>query len=195
MAVFYFPGHNCVLIHIPKTGGASIRNGFFQGAYEGPAQGEIPEEWAHCYKFAFVRNPFDRLISAWKMFTDGMENTKWKYPADAKPNISLENFLDIVRDESIPYDGLRTTFERKIRHHTLPLTHPFHCLDQADFIGRFESLNSDFLEVCKKLGAEGELPHMNRTQHSSYQDYFDRNTIKITQTIYQDDLTRFGYSF
>ncbi len=195
MAAFHFPEHNCVLIHIPKTGGTSIRNGFFQGAYEGPAQGKIPEEWAHCYKFAFVRNPFDRLISAWKMFADGMENTKWKFPTDAIPNITLLEFLDIVRDESIPYDGIRTTFERKIRHHTLPLVHPFHCLDRADFVGRFETFDADFSNICQKIGASGELPHWNKTEHIGYQNYYSNHTKQIIEEHYHDDLVQFGYSF
>ncbi len=184
-----------MLIHIPKTGGASIRRGFFKGEYEGPFQGEIPEKWENCFKFAFVRNPYDRLISAWKMFTSGMENTVWEFPENADPNISLRSFLDIVRDDSIPYNGGPPLTERKIRHHTLPLVHPFHCLDQADFIGRFETLNEDFAKILNKINVKGELPHWNKTTRGSYQDYYDEETKQIAEEHYGEDLEKFGYSF
>ena len=126
MAAFLFPKAKCVLIHIPKNAGTSIRRGFFDGEYEGPVQGSIPEEWMQYFRFAFVRNPYDRLISAWKMFTKGMEESVWKYPEDGNPNLTLEHFLEIAMDESIPFDfPKRDKFEVKLRHHAIPQTHPF----------------------------------------------------------------------
>ena len=41
------------------------------------------------------------------MFTKGMANTKWEFPEDAKTDLSLMEFLEIARDESIPFDGAR----------------------------------------------------------------------------------------
>ena len=77
MAIFLIREPRCVFIHIPKTGGASIRHGVFKGNVDGPKQGFIPENWKSLYKFAFVRNPYDRVISAWKMFSEGMEQSVW----------------------------------------------------------------------------------------------------------------------
>ena len=156
----------------------------------------IPEEWQQYFKFTFVRNPYDRLISCWRMFTRGMENSKWQYPEDGNPELTLEQFLNIAMDDSIPFDGpTRDTFEIKLRHHALPQTHPFYCLDKADYVGRFENLNADFKIICDKLGLEGELPHWNRTSRDSYQQYFDDNTRRITEEFYAQDIEQLGYEF
>lgn len=196
MSNFLFKKYRCVLIHIPKTGGASIRNGFFKGEYEGPALGMIPEEWEPCFKFCFVRNPFDRLVSAWKMFTSGMSNTKWEFPGDAKPETGLRQFMDIVMDESIPYDSKkRERWDVKIRHHAIPQTHPFNCLHLADFVGRFENLRADFKKICDRLGIEGELPHWNKTDHESYQKYFDAETRSLAEQYFAEDLKVLDYQF
>ena len=185
-----------MLIHIPKTGGTSIRNGVFDGDYEGPVQGEVPLAWREHFAFCFVRNPFDRLISAWKMFTHGMQKSNWVYPSDGNPKLNLRQFLDIVIDESVPYNGQRTTFEEKIRHHTLPLTHPFHCIEHADFVGRFETLEKDFQVVCSELGINGPLPHWNQTiPTDDYREFYDPQTLKIAREYYADDLKQFGYTF
>lgn len=199
MTAFYFPSADCVFIHIPKTGGASIRHGFFKSQYEGPVQGEVPQAWQHCFKFAFVRNPFDRLISAWKMFTTGMENSRWQYPEDGNPNLSLRQFLEIAMDDSIPFDTapeeVGKSFEIKLRHHALPQTHPFYCLEHATFTGRFESMKEDFQKVCKRLNLDGDLPHMNKTDRDDYRQYFDETTKAMASRFYEKDIRQLNYSF
>lgn len=194
MAVFLIPDPKAVFIHIPKTGGTSIRNGFFEGNVQGPKQGLVPDEWQEYFKFAFVRNPYDRLISAWRMFHSGMDQTHWQHPSD-RQGISLPEFLDVVGDESIPFAGRRETTESKIRHHAIPQTHPFNCLEYADFVGRYENLQSDFEQVCLKLGIEPRrLPHWNRTdREASYMECFESETLARANELYQVDFELLGY--
>ena len=71
MSNFLIHNPGCIFIHIPKTAGTSIRMGFFKEEFEGPAFGEIPAHWPSYFSFAFVRNPYDRVIRAWKMFARG----------------------------------------------------------------------------------------------------------------------------
>ena len=194
MAVFLIKNPQAVFIHIPKTGGTSIRRGFFESNVEGPTHGSITPEWEELFKFAFVRNPYDRIVSAWKMFASGIQDSDWKHPND-EAGIDLKRFLQIVMDESIPYDGRRTTTPRKIRHHAIPQTHPFNCLQHADFVGRFETLDKDFQIVCERLGISSEgLPHWNRTQRSTnFMQYFDDDTLAIVNSYFADDFERLGY--
>lgn len=196
MSNFYFAEPECVFIHIPKTAGSSIRLGLLGGKYLGPAQGEIPPEWQHCFKFAFVRNPYDRLISAWRMFTVGMQRTHWEQPDDLDRTMTLKKFLAIVTDESIPFNTpIRTRTDVKIRHHTIPQTHPFNCLEHANFVGRFESLRDDLAVLCEKLDTPFDLPHLNQSDRKHYQDYFDDETMQIASDFYRQDLDLLGYKF
>ena len=197
MAAFLILEPRCVFLHVPKTGGSSIRLGFFENNVEGPQQGSIPEQWQDLFTFTFVRHPLDRLVSAWQMFAGGMENSVWEWPEEHR-DISLGSFLDIARDDSIPFDGRRETSERKIRHHALPQTHEFHCLEQADFVGKFESLNEDFKTVLKRLDFETSksLPHWNKTnRESDFLKYFSAEELKSAVEFYREDFEQLGYAF
>lgn len=163
MSNFLLCDPDCVLIHIPKTGGTSIRKGVWD-TVRGPRFGHIPEDWQGHFRFAFVRDPLERFLSAYRMFTTGtLDEPDWSLPRDARP-LTLEAFFAITRDESIVFDERRQTFEEKIRHHTIPQTHPFNCLRQADFIGRFETLEADFARIAAHVGQTAPLPHMHRTE-------------------------------
>lgn len=191
MSNFLLNSPRCVFIHIPKTAGTSIRQGFFRKNYQGPVFGSIPPEWQDEFSFAFVRNPYDRLISGWKMFTRGTEQLKEQFP-----NISLKDFLDIVMDENIIYDERRKTYEERIRHHMIPQTHPFNCLHLAKFVGRVENLNEDFRNICEIIGVDYKpLEKMHYSKRRNYSEYFDRETIKLTEAYYAEDLNNLKYQF
>ena len=195
MAAFLILEPRCVFLHVPKTGGASIRRDFFKNRYEGPVQGAIPEEWSELFKFGFVRDPFDRLISAWQMFANGMDNTVWEHPGEECRGISLREFMKIVMDESVPFDGRRLSIGRKIRHHAMPQTHPFYCIDQADFVGRFERLEEDFQTVLDRLGIPRQsLGHMNQSnRQKKTMEYFDPETWQLAVDFYAQDFAELGY--
>ncbi len=94
MGNFLLKKPECVFIHIPKTAGTSIRKGVWGSNYEGPVFGAIPEEWAGLFRFAFVRHPLQRFVSAYNMFTKGAFGDKgWRMPDDAR-DINLREFLD-----------------------------------------------------------------------------------------------------
>ena len=83
MSNFLLKNPDAVLIHIPKTGGTSIRKGAWGRRVRGPRFGTIPEAWRHHFKFAFVREPLDRFLSAYRMFTEGPRgDPDWALPAE-----------------------------------------------------------------------------------------------------------------
>ena len=66
---------------------------------------------------------------------------------------------------------------------------------EIDFIGRFETIDEDFKELCKELDAHLELPHLNKTKHAPYQEYYDEETKRIVADHFAEDIEKFGYSF
>lgn len=132
MSRFLLRDPDCVLIHIPKAGGSTIRKGIWNSNYEGLLFGKVPEDWKPYFKFAFVRRPLERLVSAWADFTQ-LRNCGG----------TIDDFIGIVLDDSIIYDERRSSKVEQVRHHTLPQTHPFNTLGAADFVGRYENYISD----------------------------------------------------
>ena len=196
MGAFLIKDPKCIFIHIPKTGGASIRHGIFGSNYQGPVFEEIPREWEDLFSFTFVRNPYDRMISAWKMFSTGMINSVWSFNNEPPlMGIDFVEFLKLATDESIEYSS-RRTMESRLRHHTLPQTHPYHCFQHAKFVGRFESLAEDFEYISKIIGLTNySLEHWNRTSRKPYQAYYDEKSFDLVSKHYKGDIERFGYTF
>lgn len=114
--------NSMVFIHIPKTGGTTIRRSLCP-AVDGPVFGYIPNEWLLRHKITIIRHPLQRLVSAYYDF---------KYNRGS--NLTIRKFLDIVLNDSLPY-----TIKNPIRHHTIPQTHPYNCLFYANRILRYEN--------------------------------------------------------
>ena len=184
MSSFLLKDPDCVFVHIPKTGGSSIRYGVWKANYDGPYFNTLPSEWLSYFKFAFVRHPLDRLISAWGDFT---QIRKFKG--------SFDDFVDIVLDELIIYDERRSNMRERIRHHTIPQTHPFNRLADAEFVGRYERYADDLLLVRRHLGAPlGPLPHERRTSHLDWSHYMSASTVKRMVSFYEQDFVSLGYA-
>lgn len=206
MSVFYIPKYNCNFIHIPKTAGQSIRNIFFQKKYYGPYE-TVHKEHKKKFTFTFVRNPYTRFISAYT-YINKYFNTIY----------DLNDFVDIVINENIKFGfSKRTrTLENKmtfIRHHTLPQSHPYYYISGADFIGKFENLNTDFKIVCNRLDVPFSiLPKTNKSQYkidiidkiynywypenkeiNFISKFISKENLSILNTYYHSDFEKFDY--
>jgi len=193
MSNFLLKDPECVFIHIPKTAGTSIRKGVWKSNYEGPVFGYIPKEWEDLFSFAFIRHPLQRLVSAYNMFTIGTKgDSQWRFPEDAR-ELNWESFLDIVTDENIIYDERRKTFDEKIRHHTIPQTHPFNCLDKAKFIGKQETFDEDFETITKKLKINIKAPKIHTTNSQPWYKVMDKISIDRAIEYYKEDFEQLDY--
>jgi hypothetical protein len=65
----------------------------------------------------------------------------------------------------------------------------------VDFIGRFENLADDFAYVCNYLNLQATMPFLNKSQHRSYQSYYNDNTRDLIAEHCQKDIALFGYEF
>ena len=132
------------------------------------------------FKFSFVRNPYDRLVSEY--IFDKKWNKKTK-------NMAFKEFLIYLAEQ------LKS---QHIFAHYRPQT-DFIYYDSnellVDFVGRFENLIYDWEQVRKKSNADlPELPHINKGDHLHYMEYFDVDTIAMTNELYAVDFKQLGYS-
>jgi hypothetical protein len=134
------------------------------------------------FHFAFVRNPWDRLVSCWQ---DKVLARDYFALGPGRPEIRrLPEFLEYVArldlDKCDPH----------LRRQTALID-----LDRVDFIGRFERFEDDFATVCRRLGIPETFGHHNPTDHEEYSVYYDDGTAETVGRLYEPDVRLFGYRF
>lgn len=190
-----FDEHHCMFVHIPKTAGISVAESLF---------GYLPYHYTTLdyklifgrrafktyFKFAFVRNPWDRLFSAYRFLRAGGWNEQDRLWMEA--NISqFESFSEFVEGWLTP-DTARTVI------HLWPQWE-FVCNRrrkiELDYVGHFESIEEDFDYVCRKLGFVTSLQHKNASAKADYRQHYSEAARRIVEEVYRDDVTLFGYRF
>lgn len=192
-----------IFIHIPKTGGTSIRkflednkimyvNRHIKGSFHKSIR-KFPIENKKYYSFAFVRNPYDRILSSWLMFQYKKE-FEWK-TREELINLTFRQFLErAINKNTVKYIINNNKFRVK---HVEP-QHHFVTNRQGkigvNFIGRFENLEEDFAKVCDRLNIPfNGLPHLNSTKHKHYSEYYTKKTKELVDRIYKKDFELFNY--
>jgi Sulfotransferase family len=162
------------------------------------------EEFASYFKFAFVRNPWDRMVSEYKYRG---------FPV----KIDFKTYLF----RRLPAPGWTDTYRHIIPQLDFVADESGRLL--VDFVGRFENLQADFDQVCVRLGlAPTPLPRVNRSleddqplsfrelrkrlrraihtrerEHtfSHYTEYYDAESREFVGDMFRKDIEAFSYSF
>lgn len=130
------------------------------------------EKFRDLYKFACVRNPWDRMISYY--FTAGKREVKWDRAAFEEMVTKMSSVADYLRLEKQEAD-------------------PFANVDR---IMRFENLTKDFREVCDRLEIPpATLPEYNRSARDHYSKYYDDDLRELVRKHFALEIERFGYRF
>ena len=137
------------------------------------------------FKFAFVRNPYDRLVSCWNnKSSERAYKRRPDGPFGIARNTTFSEFVHMVEEDRISFNN----------SHVIPQVHIVP--EGIDFIGRFENIQEDFNTVCDKVGtAQRILPHKHKNKHEHYTEYYNDETIEIVTNLYKEDLEVFGYEF
>lgn len=183
-----------IFVHITKTGGTSIDialRKYTENTKTHQSILEMKEEVAknfelnNYFKFCFVRNPWDKMVSQY--FYIKKKTTYGK---------SFEDF--IIDFKSTPNDWNFNKKNFPVRYQ--PVQKKWICGDKGeilmDFIGRFENLQEDFGTICDKIDLPKlELPHINSTNHGHYSEYYNKETREIVSQKFSEDIECFGYKF
>ena len=63
-----------------------------------------------------------------------------------------------------------------------------------DFIGRNESMQDSYDQICMKLGLQSSrLATVNSSQHRPYMEYYDDETYSLVHDLYKKDIDMFDY--
>lgn len=188
---------NCIYVHIPKSAGVSINKALFGnmgGGHKTVQQYKRifgPATFKKYFKFTFVRNPYRRLLSAYLFLKEGgmnYNNSEW-----ASVNLSAyASFGDFVK-------GWVNENNIHSYYHFIP-QYQFICdhnlIPEVDFIGRVETIESDYKYICNKLGVSASLEILNKSDNpnTDWRSYYDNESQIIVSEVYRMDFELFNYS-
>jgi hypothetical protein len=157
---------------------AAVQHGHLSLSQVRPHLGEAA--FAGYFKFAFVRNPFDRFVSYCAFMTRGNDLFQ-QLPRDV-----MHHFLFREPPEEHilfqPQASLLTDAEG-----TVLLT---------DTIGHVEDMQASYDAICGSIGiTPRRLDRVNASQHGDYRSYYDQTLLDGVAARYARDLTLFGYTF
>jgi len=199
-----FDATKSIFIHIPKAGGISVIKSLYGNKAGGIGHRTYKHfQWIYgerafneYYKFTFVRNPYDRLLSAYSFLKKGGMNH-----IDRRFN---EEILSQYKTfEEFVMKGLteKHVSDLEVWTHFYPQTRFIYDENDnlaVDFVGRFESFNEDYEKIRQKIGSGEKLKHLNKTKDKKAKDYKEAYTAEMrekTAEIYRKDLELLGYDF
>jgi hypothetical protein len=211
--------YNFLFVHIAKTGGTSVRDALWRykwsDSYRIPqflcsklsaltghsigakfprhakaiaAMEMLPREiYQRLFKFAFVRNPWDLQVSSWhhirrerprlvEGIADFEDFLRWKLDPARPPQYHADMSVELQSDYLIDLRGNLI----------------------VDFIGRYENLEDDFIEACRRIGIRHpELPHSRKAgdRQKDYRSYYTDAAAEMVASHYRRDIERLGYRF
>jgi hypothetical protein len=137
-----------------------------------------PEMFDGFFKFAFVRNPWDWLVSYHNYVCQQPRHRHFRR-FNGPDGFSVFLHWMAQRDNGFQTHLLTDRDGRVL----------------VDFLGRYESLENDFAWICRRLGVEAELTHRNKSRHDDYRRYYDDASRDFVADRWQRDIELFGYTF
>ena len=180
-----------VFVHIPKTAGTSIMTALGITKKRHLTVREIVDEigadaWRGAFTFAFVRNPWDRVVS------DFRYRVKRNYGSLRDCPIPFRDW--VLRTYGPDRDPIYFDHPRMFASQREWLAGASGAPD-VDLVGRFEDLEADFARIADRLGIRHALPHRNATPRVDYRLMYDATTRDLVGRWYADDVETFGYRF
>lgn len=191
----YYEQKSLLFVHIPKAAGTSIarvvygkRVGHFSALELRGFLGN--QKFLINKKFTVVRNPYDRLISAYNFAiqggaVDGAVNNPALYKGEA-----FRTFKSFVTEWLVHQD--LHTVELIFRPQYLFVYEGENCL--VDYVGKVEALGELEQWLIRALGKTIEIPHTNRSKQSMGAEHLDQSTADVVYALYKTDFEKFNYS-
>lgn len=245
--MFYSPWDDVLFIHIPKNAGTAIRLALYEAIGDKDRPPQVyrmenkrhrvgvhaqaykirprldPIRWRNIWKFAVVRNPWERLVSLWKFGTE-IDHARHQVSARREmreplnrirrglhhlnlPPYKLERIENRVLGNGFKYwllefcEEYRWTPWTWVGDQTLSLTRAAQCdwicengKIVVDRVYQFEDLVTLEIELADRFGGF-RLGKANTTEHEHYSKYYDDETRDWVAKVHAQDIERFEYRF
>ena len=185
----------CIFIQIPKTASTSIakaigdkgnrhKKSIWYKRYD-------EKKFENYFSFGFVRNPWNRILSAFDYLKRGGGNkldVKWS----SKHLRDIDSFSEFIKRLKI----------KRFRKRILSWQHfqpqwKFLCDEKhkliVDYVGSYENIAQDIKKVENKINMDIELGYENVTPNKRINRYYDEESHRLVSNIYERDIKMFDY--
>jgi len=188
--------HKFAFVHIPKTGGTSITLMLKPYLGSGPTHGRGWQKAYHKYelhsplmpfnhmgnyfKFAFVRNPWDWLVSLYH--TGAINRMIGRAKRAKKP--AWNELIRMINAGAVSVRCQSTW----LKCHAV----------SVDYVARFEQYEKEVAYIFNRLGLKYKnIPHRlnNGRKRQHYTEWYDANSRRVIGRLFKHDITAFKYKF
>lgn len=140
------------------------------------------EQWNKYYKFAFVRNPWDKVVSEyhWRKTQKDTGPEEFDVFVEHCKNRVNGSRKGVYWIHAQPQVSFVTNQKGKVI---------------VDDIFRFEELDSAIRSLNKQLNTSLKMKRHNASRHKNYRKYYNEKTKEMVYNLYRDDIETFGYNF
>ena len=135
-----------------------------------------PQKWDSYYKFCFIRNPYDKIVSAWNHVN--------------LLGASFEEYLYLDKKcNDVEYMHVFLPQVRNIINQSGKI--------KIDYIGKFENLEEDFQNILKNIGIKNIIhdvsKQMNKRNHNKFYEYYNQRVLTKVNEILSEDFALLDY--
>lgn len=203
--VCYSSSLKYVFIHIPKCAGSSIHvalrklheraslpidpRRYHKHAKAVDVRRVLGKTWIDCFKFSFVRNPWDLMVSSyhWWLEYAGQFHALAEQAAAVRSLGSFERFVGSPSGS----DMLNEQHGRDLLDWLEDDTDII-----VDFVGRYENLDPDWRHICEALKVDVvPLTRENRVERADYRSFYNDRSRAVVADRFARTIAHFGYEF
>ncbi|MEL6721312.1 MAG: sulfotransferase family 2 domain-containing protein [Bacteroidota bacterium] len=157
---------------------------------------EDDKKWNEYFKFCVVRNPFDKVISAFHFQNKALANqSRWYYYRRR-----LKKRYNNLVHNGIP-PSMKKDFKAWLRSGNMYIDRDKYFINEelcVDFFIQYEDLEGGIQEVCKRLDIPFEPERIPRFKASyrpkkDYSILFDEEAVGLVREMFKFEVTRFNY--
>ncbi|MCS0496881.1 sulfotransferase family protein [Ancylobacter sp. MQZ15Z-1] len=192
-----FYAKSAIFVHVPKAAGTSIAVSLY-GSRVSHQPAELlrkadPQFWSSAYKFSVVRDPYERVLSAYHYLRIGGTE---EAPIDDRRDM---RDVDLSTFENMIY-WLEKNFHNIRKYNYVLWPQYWFVCDQAgrimvDDIFKVENMPDLQRELNARGLISGAIPHVNASRNSnkSARDILDEDIKRRIFSMYRRDFEMFGY--
>lgn len=157
----------------------------FQMFYGSPIQ--AAKQFDQYFKFSIVRNPYEKMVSNYFMFSKKNRVRQHQIellfgkPAESigfnqfvKLSKSIKNHHWEQHSQYLPVDGEKLLIDKTLH---------------------VENLSIEWQKIKNFSGIKDDIVHLNKTEHLTYKQYYDTESIRRVSNMFQDDINLLEYSY